>query len=372
MNYRNHILIDIIDRISPYGLEQWKLVAIAYLDAVEAETELRDPKDLRDHWNKKLCNSFKKPTGAANEPGDRILRCIGIEREIQQANDAGVMGASSAEDTDGGDDDDSVLGQVQDGDVDFYENAYDDYEDYEENGDYDVDVPRPHAGMADTAATTNPAANPVAVANPTAAGTYDTTAPAVANPTANLIQPSIASAFIVLGAVSPIPLTHPTTTTTATNRPVRSRSRSSTPNPGVNSNSGGKTKNSTNRNRTSVAKTIDKLTTSINNSLNGGEGENMSAMLMMAMSMMQQQQMNQQQQFQQQQQLNALLRQGESTLKYMKQITKGSKKRKAKKHSSKKNKKNKKNNDSDGIDMDMDVSSSSSSSSSSDSDSSDE
>lgn len=339
-------------------------MAIAYLDRVEAETELRDPKDLCDHWNKKLCNSFKKPTGAAGEPGDRILRCIRIEREIQQANDAGVMGASSAEDTDrGDDDDDSVNGQVQDGDVDFFENADDDYEDYEENGD---DVLVPLAGMAvTTAATTNhdPAAS---TTNPAAA---------VANPPANL-QPSITrSAFVLPGAVSPIPLAHPTTNTTATTRPVRNdQSRSSTPNPGVNSNSGGnKTKNSTNRDRASVAKTIDKLATSINNSLNGGEDT--SAMTVMAVSMMQQQQTNQQQQFQQQQQLNALLKQGESTLKYMKRMAKGSKKRKAKKRSSKKKKKKQKKNntiDGNGNDMDMDEkSSSSNSSSSSSSDSSD-
>ena len=53
-NYRNDILIDIVDKMRPIGLEAWKAVAAAYMvDA--AEDSPRDAKDLRDHWVKKLC-----------------------------------------------------------------------------------------------------------------------------------------------------------------------------------------------------------------------------------------------------------------------------------------------------------------------------
>ena len=57
-NYRNDILIDIVDKMRPIGLEAWKAVAAAYMvDA--AEESPRDAKDLRDHWVKKLCNNYK-------------------------------------------------------------------------------------------------------------------------------------------------------------------------------------------------------------------------------------------------------------------------------------------------------------------------
>jgi hypothetical protein len=46
---------------------------------------------------RKLCNNFKKPTGATGENGDRIQRCIEIERRIQGKTSSGILGASSGE-----------------------------------------------------------------------------------------------------------------------------------------------------------------------------------------------------------------------------------------------------------------------------------
>ena len=105
-NYRNGILIDIIDELRPFGNNMWELVAQRYKE-LSGEDVLRDVKDLKDHWVKKLCNNFKKPTGRTGDAGDRINRCIVIERNIQAQNEAGVMGASSGEEDGANEDADS-------------------------------------------------------------------------------------------------------------------------------------------------------------------------------------------------------------------------------------------------------------------------
>ena len=93
-NYQNHLLIPIIDRISPNGAEGWRLVALAYKEESK-ETILRTEKELRDNWVKKLCNNFKKPTGMTGEMGDRVLRCIVIERRIMEMTDSVFLGVES-------------------------------------------------------------------------------------------------------------------------------------------------------------------------------------------------------------------------------------------------------------------------------------
>ena len=95
-NYKNDVLIGIVEELYPYGSEGWALVSSRYREASE-EDEFRDPKDLKEHWTRKLCNNFKKPTGRTGEPGDRIHRCQEIDRMINLNNDARVMGASSGE-----------------------------------------------------------------------------------------------------------------------------------------------------------------------------------------------------------------------------------------------------------------------------------
>ena len=95
-NYRNDLLIPIVEGILPQGAEGWRLVAASYKTA-SGEPDLRDHEALRENWVKKLCNNFKKPTGRTGENGDRIARCIEIERRIQEAANAAILGVSSAE-----------------------------------------------------------------------------------------------------------------------------------------------------------------------------------------------------------------------------------------------------------------------------------
>jgi len=95
-NYQNSKLIPIIERILPNGSDAWRLVAIAYKEE-SGEDSLRTEDDLRRNWVRKLCNNFKKPTGATGENGDRIQRCIEIERRIQGKTSSGILGASSGE-----------------------------------------------------------------------------------------------------------------------------------------------------------------------------------------------------------------------------------------------------------------------------------
>ena len=114
-NYKNDVLIPIIERLLPQGTEGWRQVATAYHSA-SRESDVRDAEALRDNWVKKLCNNFKKPTGRTGENGDRIARCIAIERRIQDAANAAILGVSSAEsdhDNEENEDDDVDLSEFR-------------------------------------------------------------------------------------------------------------------------------------------------------------------------------------------------------------------------------------------------------------------
>lgn len=116
-NYKNDILIEIVERYLPQGLEAWNAVAAQY--QVESnELTLRRGEDLRENWNKKLCNRMQKPTGKPGVNTDRIFRCIEIERRIQAEAAAAILGADSAESGHSRDDGDSALSDVaQDDDL---------------------------------------------------------------------------------------------------------------------------------------------------------------------------------------------------------------------------------------------------------------
>jgi hypothetical protein len=59
---------------------------------------LHDTADMKKHWIKVLCNGMKKPTSRAGEAGDRIHRCIAIEKKILKKTHLGMMGFSSSDD----------------------------------------------------------------------------------------------------------------------------------------------------------------------------------------------------------------------------------------------------------------------------------
>ena len=110
-NYKNDILIEVVELYLPRGLEAWREVALAY-QRESMETVLRRGEDLRDNWNKKLCNRMQKPTGKPGVNTDRIFRCIEIERRIQDEAAAAILGVESAESAHSRDDGESALSDV--------------------------------------------------------------------------------------------------------------------------------------------------------------------------------------------------------------------------------------------------------------------
>jgi hypothetical protein len=101
-NYNNDILIDIVERMLPQGLEAWREVALAY-QRESNETALCRGEDFRDNWNRKLCNRMQKPTGKPGALTDRIFHCIAIELPIQDEANAAILGVNLAESGHSGD-----------------------------------------------------------------------------------------------------------------------------------------------------------------------------------------------------------------------------------------------------------------------------
>lgn len=95
-NYQNNVLIDIVERLLPQGLEGWREVALEY-QRESNEPVLRRGEDVRDNWVKKLCKNMKKPTGTPGDLRDRHFRCLRIERRIQDRANAAILGVDSAE-----------------------------------------------------------------------------------------------------------------------------------------------------------------------------------------------------------------------------------------------------------------------------------
>ena len=96
VNYQNNVLIDIVERLLPQGLEGWREVAQEY-QRESNEAVLCRGEDVRDNWVKKLCKNMKKPTGKPGDLRDRHFRCLGIERRIQDRANAAILGVDSAE-----------------------------------------------------------------------------------------------------------------------------------------------------------------------------------------------------------------------------------------------------------------------------------
>jgi hypothetical protein len=103
-NYKNEVLINIIAGILPNGQYGWDQVAAVYMTAANKDI-LHDTDDLKRHWVKTLCNGMKKPTGGTGEKGERIHKCIYIERLILDKTHSGILGLSpdgDVESKDGG------------------------------------------------------------------------------------------------------------------------------------------------------------------------------------------------------------------------------------------------------------------------------
>ena len=97
-NYRNALLISIIEEIKPTGALQWQTVAEIY-QLRSGEALMRNPDDIKKHWHNTLCNKLNKPTGRTGGITDRILRCIRIQGNIMKKTDSVMMGIGSDDDT---------------------------------------------------------------------------------------------------------------------------------------------------------------------------------------------------------------------------------------------------------------------------------
>jgi hypothetical protein len=54
---------------------------------------------MRKHWIKNLRNNMQKPMGRTGENGDRIHRCMLIEKKIMKKTHSGMIGLSSDSDS---------------------------------------------------------------------------------------------------------------------------------------------------------------------------------------------------------------------------------------------------------------------------------
>jgi hypothetical protein len=97
VNYKNNLLINIMADVLPNGGYGWQTVALAYQEQSKEEI-LRDSADMKKHWIRTLCNGMKKPTGRTGEDGNRIHRCISIEKKILNKTHSGMLGFSSSDD----------------------------------------------------------------------------------------------------------------------------------------------------------------------------------------------------------------------------------------------------------------------------------
>jgi hypothetical protein len=281
-NYQNNVLIDIVERLLPQGLEGWREVALEY-QRESNEPVLRRGEDVRDNWVKKLCKNMKKPTGTPGDLRDRHFRCLRIERRIQDRVNAAILGVDSAEsshrDDDGtkssDDDDDDGAAEVGVVGITPEDIQFSPIRPENEGGDVDEEVA---------------AANNAGEMNAAVARGED----------AARARPSRASSAVSAAASSAFSAS---ASQGGRNSTAPRRSPSSFV---VESGGGGgeKTKNSTNRDRVSLSKSIQRVAESLETA-GGGGGESGMMVSMLSMQMQQQAQQfsMQQQMFQQQMQM---------------------------------------------------------------------
>ena len=304
-NYQNNVLIDIVERLLPQGLEGWREVAFEY-QRESNEPVLRRGEDVRDNWVKKLCKNMKKPTGKPGDLRDRHFRCLGIERRIQDRANAAILGIDSAEsshrDDDGtkSSDDDDDDGAVAAAEVGVVGGPPEDiqFSPIHEGGDVDEEV----------AAANNAGEMNAAVAR----GEDAARARPQSLPLLNRASSAVSAAASQGGGGS------------KSTAPRRSPSSFVTESGGE---GGQKTKNSTNRDRVSLSKSIQRVAESLETAEEKGESGASGAMVSMLSMQMQQQAQQfsmQQQMFQQQMQMQmaAMEKRAETSEKYLRRIAK--------------------------------------------------
>jgi hypothetical protein len=71
VNYKNKVLIKVINELLPNGEVAWEAVCTAYFSQLK-EKALRNTMDMRKHWMKNLCNNMHKLMGRMGKNGDKI------------------------------------------------------------------------------------------------------------------------------------------------------------------------------------------------------------------------------------------------------------------------------------------------------------
>jgi hypothetical protein len=262
-NYKNNILIEVVELYLPQGLEAWRGVALAY-QRESMETVLCRGEELRDNWNKKLCNRMQNLTGKPGVKTDRIFRCIEIERCIQdEAAAAMILGAESVESAHSRDDGESAFSDVVEEDpfdpaLDDVGNGGGDEEDEEV-----VAVNAADDENAEAVAIVHPRPQSLPAFIGRGVGVSGVASPG------SFVVPGVGAAS---SAVSSSASRGETTRKTNTPKPPRwsSTSLSGNISSGGGRGGGDKTKNSTNCERGSISKAMDRMAESIES---GGGGQ---------------------------------------------------------------------------------------------------
>ena len=106
-NYKNDLLLNVVEAVLPAGAEQWKIVAQRYQQS-SGESFLRFYDDVRRHFNDKLCKKNQRETGLNNKsaPLLHVARAQEIQRKILINEATMNLGGDNENDEDEDDDDD--------------------------------------------------------------------------------------------------------------------------------------------------------------------------------------------------------------------------------------------------------------------------
>jgi hypothetical protein len=96
VNYKNNLLVKIIEEILPSSELGWEAVVIAYQGRSNEEAK-QDTTNIKKHWMKNLCNGMKKVTVWTGENVNRICWCISIKKKIMKKTHLVFLGLLSDE-----------------------------------------------------------------------------------------------------------------------------------------------------------------------------------------------------------------------------------------------------------------------------------
>ena len=103
-NYKNDLLLNVVEVVLPAGAERWKIVAQRYQQS-SGESFLRFYDDLRRHFNDKLCKKNQRKNNKS-APLLHVARAKEIQRKILINEATMNLGEDNENDEDEDDDDD--------------------------------------------------------------------------------------------------------------------------------------------------------------------------------------------------------------------------------------------------------------------------